>query len=260
MRRKMKQIKIRGLVIGEGMPKICVPVIGKTKEEICVDAKKIMEQEVLPDLVEWRADWFQNLQKEEQMFDTARSLRGILGEIPMLFTVRTKKEGGELELSYEAYEEILLRAARSGLADAVDVEAFFWEEKTNALIQKVKQYGVVAVASNHDFLKTPSKQDMIQRLTSMGEYADIAKLAVMPQSRQDVLALLEVTKEVSQKSNMCPLITMSMSKLGEVSRICGELSNSTITFACVEKASAPGQIEIGELKRSMEFVHSCMKH
>lgn len=256
----MESIKIRELVIGEGMPKICVPIVGKTKEEICLDAQNIMEQAALPDLAEWRADCFLNISDKEQMFEILHSLRRILGNLPILFTLRTKKEGGEWEFSYDTYEKKLLQVSESGFVDAVDIEAFFREEKTAGLIEKVKRCGVAAVASNHDFLKTPPKEEMMRRLTRMKEWnADIAKLAVMPQNLQDVMALLEATKEVSQQENMCPLITMSMSEMGEISRICGEMSNSAVTFACVGKASAPGQMEIGELKRGMQFVHSCMK-
>ncbi len=29
----MNTCKIRGLVLGEGIPKICVPIVGKSKEE-----------------------------------------------------------------------------------------------------------------------------------------------------------------------------------------------------------------------------------
>lgn len=255
----MKQIKIRELVIGEGMPKICVPIVGKTKEEICLDAQTIMEHAVLPDLVEWRADCFLKIQDTEQMFVVLQSLRHILGNMPILFTVRTKKEGGELEVSYDTYEKILFQASGSGFVDAVDIEVFFQEEKSAELIEKVKRCDVTVIASNHDFLKTPPKEEMMHRLIQMHEWnADIAKLAVMPQNRQDVMALLEATKEVSERENMCPLITMSMSQLGEISRVCGEMSNSAVTFACVGKASAPGQIEIEELIRGMQFVHSCM--
>lgn len=256
----MKKLKIRELIIGEGMPKICVPIVGKTKEEICLDAQRMMEQVVLPDLVEWRADCFLNITDEEQMFEILQMLRKTFINLPVLFTLRTKKEGGEYGLSYEAYEKKLLQVSESGFADAVDIEAFFEEERTAGLIAQVKRCGVVAVASNHDFLKTPPKEEMVRRLLKMKEWnADIAKLAVMPKNRQDVMALLEVTKEVSEQEAMCPLITMSMSELGGISRLCGEMSNSTVTFACVGKVSAPGQMEIEEVKRGLRFVHSCLK-
>ena len=39
----MNTCKIRNIVLGEGTPKVCVPIVGKTKEEIIDSAKKINE-------------------------------------------------------------------------------------------------------------------------------------------------------------------------------------------------------------------------
>ena len=39
----MKVVYVRGLAIGEGRPKICIPICGKTKTEIIDEAKKILE-------------------------------------------------------------------------------------------------------------------------------------------------------------------------------------------------------------------------
>ena len=36
----MNTVKIRNLEIGKGMPKICVPIVGRTKPEILESAKK----------------------------------------------------------------------------------------------------------------------------------------------------------------------------------------------------------------------------
>ena len=49
-------VEVRGVKIGEGVPKICVPIVGKTKEEILAAAKSFAD--VKMDVVEWRVDWF----------------------------------------------------------------------------------------------------------------------------------------------------------------------------------------------------------
>ena len=48
-------VEVRGVKIGEGVPKICVPIVGKTKEEILAAAKSFAD--VKMDVVEWRVDW-----------------------------------------------------------------------------------------------------------------------------------------------------------------------------------------------------------
>ena len=55
----MKQVvTVRNLTIGEGMPKICVPIIASTEAEILAKAEEIMNYPA--DLIEWRADYFED--------------------------------------------------------------------------------------------------------------------------------------------------------------------------------------------------------
>ena len=49
-----KYVEVRGVKIGEGVPKICVPIVGKTKEEILAAARSF--EDVALDVVEWRVD------------------------------------------------------------------------------------------------------------------------------------------------------------------------------------------------------------
>ena len=48
---------------------------------------------------------------------------------------------------------------------------------------------------------------------------------------------------------------MSMSNLGVVSRVCGEIFGSAITFGTVGEASAPGQIPVTSLKEILDLFH-----
>ena len=55
-----KPIQIKNISLGEGLPKICVPLTGKTEEEIKEEGKKTVEAGA--ELVEWRADFFEALE------------------------------------------------------------------------------------------------------------------------------------------------------------------------------------------------------
>lgn len=88
--------------------------------------------------------------------------------------------------------------------------------------------------------------------------ADIVKLAVMPQDMEDVLKLLSVTNEFKEENPDTPVITMSMGKMGMISRLCGESFGSAITFAAHKKASAPGQMEMHEVADILERIHKIM--
>lgn len=60
--------------------------------------------------------------------------------------------------------------------------------------------------------------------------------------------------ETSHKLTI-PLVTMSMGQLGVISRITGELTGSAMTFASVQKASAPGQINVSDMQMLLEAIH-----
>ncbi len=91
----------------------------------------------------------------------------------------------------------------------------------------------------------------LRRMEALG--ADIAKLAVMPQTPEDVLTLLSATGEVSATAAR-PVVTMSMGRLGAVSRIAGEVFGSALTFGAVGQSSAPGQLEAAALAKALSLL------
>ncbi len=85
--------------------------------------------------------------------------------------------------------------------------------------------------------------------------ADIAKIAVMPESTQDVEVLMDATATFTKYASV-PAIAMSMGELGLASRTTGERFGSAVTFGTAGKASAPGQLPATELKEILETVHA----
>lgn len=239
-------------VFGEGRPKICVPIVAKNRDEIWKKAEEISGLSV--DMVEWRADFYEDVFGAEKVLETLRGLRERLGEKGLLFTFRTKGEGGNRSVEKETYFHLNRAAAASGCVSLVDVEAFLDEERTEREIQKIHQAGSRVIASNHDFEKTPDMEEMVRRLARMEELgADAAKLAVMPQSRQDVLDLLQATVTADERLTI-PVVTMSMGGLGVVSRLCGRLTGSAMTFAAVGETSAPGQIAAEKMQEILKIL------
>ena len=250
----MNPVIVKNVKIGEGIPKICVPIVGTTIDEIIDEAKEILALSI--DLVEWRADWFENVFDFEQVKDTLGQLREVLKETPLLFTFRTAKEGGEKAIDDNTYIALNKAAVESGNVDLMDVELFSGDTVVEEVLNIAHQNQVKVIASNHDFEKTPSKEEMITKLKKMEKMgADILKVAVMPKSAKDVLTLLEVTEEMRGCMKQ-PIVTMSMSDLGVISRIAGETFGSAITFGSAKKASAPGQIQVEELRKVLEILHS----
>lgn len=253
----MNPVKVRNIVIGEGMPKICVPIVGVTKEAILNEARAITK---LPaDVVEWRIDWFENVFDFAALEDVLKDLRAVLGDMPILMTFRTSKEGGEKAIEDEVYADINIRAAQTGYVDLVDVEVFTGDEIVKKIIDGAHAAGVKVVASNHDFFKTPDKDDIVGRLRKMQDLgADIPKIAVMPQNKKDVLTLLAATEEMANEYADRPIITMSMAGTGVISRLAGEVFGSALTFGAAAKASAPGQMGVTDLKQILTLLHGAL--
>ncbi len=253
----MKTIQLRNVTIGSGAPKVIIPIVATTEEEIILKAKALGQLSL--DVVEWRADFFKDVFHLDKVLELLHSLRTVLGEKPILFTFRTKKEGGEKEIGMAEYTALNKLAARSGCVDAVDVEIFSGDAVVRENIENLHNAGVVVVGSNHDFDRTPDKEDLLYRLRKMQDMdADIPKLAVMPQSRADVLTLLCATEEMYSKYADRPIITMSMSALGGISRVCGEVFGSSMTFGSVGQVSAPGQIPADRLNIVLEIIHQSL--
>lgn len=252
----MAPIKIKKCTIGEGVPKICVPITGKTCEELEASARKAAACPEA-DLWEWRLDGFAALEDPSKIRSAAGGIRRHIGEKPLLATIRTKSEGGGAAPSPSEYHSLNLMLAKEGLAELTDVEVFFCPEKTSAWIRELKGCGVRVVGSWHSFTGTPGKDAMLVRMDRIQESgADIVKLAAMPRCREDVSRLLAATWEGKKRFPGRPLITMSMSGLGMASRIAGECCGSNITFGSAGAISAPGQFPAAELRRLLEAVHT----
>ncbi len=253
----MNTVKIRNLEIGTGAPKVIVPIVGKTREEILAKGKELAS--IPLHVVEWRVDFYEDVFQIPQVLETLKGLRAALGETPILFTFRTLKEGGEKEISMEDYTALNKAVAQSGDADAIDVEIFSGDQVVLENIANIHAAGKVVVGSNHDFHKTPSQADLIYRLRKMQDMgADIPKIAVMPQNKADVLTLLAATEEMYRCYADRPIITMSMSATGVISRLCGEVFGSSMTFGAVGQVSAPGQIPVEQLNAATEIIHNAL--
>lgn len=253
----MNTVKVRNVEIGSGVPKICVPIVGVTKEDILAEAKSF--DNIPVDVVEWRVDWFENVFDFSKVKDTLKDLRAVLGDTPLLMTFRTSKEGGEKSIEIDDYAMFNIKVAETGYVDLIDVEVFTGDDVVKKIIAGAHNAGVKLIASNHDFDKTPDKDDIISRLRKMQDLgADILKIAVMPTNKKDVLTLLAATEEMYSDYAERPIITMSMAGTGVISRLCGEVFGSSLTFGAAGKASAPGQMGVNDLSTVLALLHNAL--
>lgn len=242
------------VVLGEGAPKIIVPVVDSTHEGVLATIAALPESAV--DVVELRLDHFAAWADTEAVLELVGEAREALGPVPALATFRSKPEGGQADIEPEAYEQLLLAVARSGFVEAIDVEMFTELASLERLVNGAHAAGAAVVMSSHDFLHTPTLDQIIARLTLQQDLgADVVKIAVMPSSPSDVLTLLQATDEFRRLGHR-PAITMAMGPLGVVSRLAGETFGSAATFGSVGTASAPGQVDAVALRAVLDVVHA----
>lgn len=253
----MKTVQVKEVVFGEGKPKICIPIMGKTLALLQEEINNL--NGLSYDIIEWRMDHFNEIMDQEKAIEAATLVYEMLKDTPVLATFRTANEGGEKAISKEDYVALNKAIISSGKCDFVDVECFTGENEVKEIVDFAHINNVYVIMSNHDFDKTPSYDEIISRLTLMQDRnADIPKIAVMPTCKSDVLILLQATLDMYEKHADRPIITMSMASDGVISRLAGEVFGSCLTFGAAKVASAPGQINANDLESVLTTLHNAL--
>ncbi|WP_105923248.1 type I 3-dehydroquinate dehydratase [Acinetobacter baumannii] len=233
--------------------KTIVPITAKTKEQALAQAQ-VIAKTADADLAEFRIDLLSFASDTKQVIALGHELKKILGNKPMIATIRTKNEGSQLEISDADYGKTYQAYLKNPFMDWLDVEMFRDQKVVSEIVQKAHQKKVLVVMSNHDFQKTPSQDEIEKRLLKQDQMgADVLKIAVMPKSKQDVFTLMNATLKVSQQTTK-PLLTMSMGQLGTISRVATANMGGSYSFGMIGQASAPGQIDVTKLKQILQTV------
>lgn len=255
MRQESKiKIDVRNVVIGGKDPRICLPLVSAECEDLIHQATELIVKS--PDILEWRVDGFSMLSDTDRCMNALQRLRKVIGDIPLIFTCRSEKEGGMQKISQKNRQALILAAMATGAVDIVDVELDNDDSFLDAIIEGAISADVKLILSHHNFNKTPAESFICEVLNRAQERgADIAKIAVMPNCYTDVLTLLSATNTSRIGNIRIPMITISMGDEGGISRLAGGLFGSDVTFAAGRESSAPGQLSIDDLRKGMALLY-----
>lgn len=245
--------QIKNVAIGAMPVKTIVPITAKTYDEAIAQAK-VIANNPNADIAEFRIDMLEFSSDTPKVIALGQKLNQILKDKPLIATIRTHNEGGKMTVTDSDYAKIYTTYLAQPFMQLLDIEMFRDKKSVEKLVKLAHQKGVLIVMSNHDFDKTPPQVEIEKRLLmqdNMG--ADVLKIAVMPKSKQDVLTLMNATANVSQQTQK-PLLTMSMGKLGILSRVATASMGGSMSFGMIGQASAPGQIDVGDLKKLLTIV------
>lgn len=246
------KVIVKNKVFGGERILTCIPLVAGNKEILLSQAREVCN--LKPDIIEWRADYFETVSDAKSVVDGLMDLSRIIGETPLIFTLRHHREGGQARLTQEKRLEIIRESINTGHVDILDVEIINGSNFINIVKSFIIEKDTKLILSYHNFNETPDEGfmlDMIKKGESLG--ADIVKIAVMPQNHGDVLRLLGVTYR-SRNIIDTPLISMSMGDIGVVTRVIGGLFGSDMTFAMGKEPSAPGQIPIGDINTVLDIL------
>lgn len=232
----LKPAQVGSVVLGPAPVKVLASLMPADTEALLSDAENAAAAPI--DIFEWRADYFQN-QTKDVWVSAGVSLQA-MADKPILWTLRTDREGGLFTGSDEKYLDIVDYIAKSGLFDALDIE--LERGDVAPIVQAAHKTETTVVMSYHNFDETPDLKTVMDKFDRMSlAGADVLKIALMPQKPEDVLTLMQATLLARRTYNV-PVISMSMGAAGQCSRVLGGLYGSCATFASLKKASAPGQI------------------
>lgn len=251
-----KHLTVRGEALAQGRsPLICTPIVGRSAEHILQECTLLVAK--APDVIEWRIDFFEQIGDTQAVLELGRELRTLTQRTPIIFTRRSTLEGGTpIPLDEAGVIALYEAVCAAGLADFVDYELVNPDANAQRIRAFTRAHGVGLILSYHNFSLTPPAGELFAKFGEAARRgADVAKVAVMPRSRSDVLELLQATDRADRELDI-PLISMSMGGLGAITRMIGGEFGSVLTFAVGSQASAPGQIPIEALRTVLDVIHA----
>lgn len=251
----MNVVDLKGVCIGEGRPKTIVPITAGTLDELLSEIDAMHGQRF--DIAEWRVDLFADFPDENKFMSACKVVSEKLADKPVIFTYRTKTEGGKGDISVNEYINLINKIISSSLFELIDVELSAADAGIKDILKLAHENGCYVILSSHDFMNTPAEDAIIAKLCKMQRLGgDILKIAVMPESSLDVLTLLSAATKMISKYATKPVICISMGELGLISRYACQQFGSAATFGVIGGSSAPGQPDINKLNTVLDILSS----
>lgn len=216
-------------------PKICVSVATDSVDDMKAQAKKAFS--LGADSVEIRFDFF----KPDRVMAAADAIAEDKGRA--IFTLRSKDQGGKFSGSEEERSKLLRKLAEARPM-LLDVELDTLKANDN-LADYLEFASIPVLVSWHDFNKTPPNDKLIEILSEMRVYSNYVKVVTTAKSVDDSLRLLQLYESTF---GLHPVI-FAMGEAGVMTRVLAPLYGAPFTYAALEKAVAPGQLTVSQMRK-----------
>lgn len=173
-------------------------------------------------------------------------------ELPILFTIRSRSQGGRFPDDREDVAIELMRIACKWAIEYIDFE-MTWSETA---LREVRKYAVRSkiVASHHDVSGSLSFSSTAwtEQYNKGCDIGDIVKLIGRAHSIEDNLALIQFKRKLT-RPNPPPLIIINMGNEGCLSRMLNKFL-TPITHELLPFKAAPGQLTLKEINRGLTLM------
>lgn len=249
----MTPISLKGLTLGAGIPKICVPITGADVNQVIGQAGEIVSSSA--NLAEWRLDYFNGLEDTASLMTTTNRLTEILGDLPLIMTLRDRTQGGKRQISDGDYQHLYTEILHNASVAAIDLE---WQRDRHVLDQLIalahSQQVRTIISCHNDDQQAPTQTEMVDQLIQLSLMGgDLLAFAITPTHANDVLNLMNAAHAVSQQIEQ-PVIATAMGPLGTVTRIAGQTFNSALTFATTRSDIVPGQLSVDQTRTILDLL------
>jgi len=214
--------------------KICISLQPRSMEDLRHLISRAKDRD--PSLIEIRFDYLETISIEEIKEILSPDLERCI------LTCRPRGEGG----SYKGDEKERLRLLEEVIKlrpGYVDIELAALREH-RYLADEARKGNVKIIASSHDFQGTPRRQQLENLCREALEHGDLAKLVSMAKGFRDNATVLSLYKIFPGGR----LVAFCMGEAGIISRVLCPCLGAPFTYASLDKATAPGQLSIEELR------------
>ncbi|KAK7979820.1 hypothetical protein PG989_012277 [Apiospora arundinis] len=214
-------------------------------------AKEIIPSVVVgSDAVELRADLLEDLSSESITSQVA--LLRSHAKVPIVFTLRSKSQGGRF--TYESEQELLpiYKAAMRAGVEYIDVEMTLSPETLDTIAQ-LKGFTRV-IASHHDPEgKLSWSNGGFQKWYNKAlQYGDVVKLIGFAKTMEDNFACIKFRKNMLAAYDT-PVIALNMGTAGKLTRIMNGFL-TPVSHPDLPFKAAPGQLSAAEIRAGLALV------
>lgn len=208
------------------MDKLCISIGVDNHVELKRQIDRALEK---GRVIEIRFDYIK-IEEMDKSIEVASSIKD-----RAIFTCRSREEGGMFKGNEEERLSIIKRF--------IDIEPMLIDIEFNTLKRTNLGYNNLLV-SWHNFNYTPPINKLQSVLREMSKFSKHVKIVTYANEIRDNITILQLYNDLNDLN----LIAFCMGELGIASRILSIMYGAPFTYTTLDKALAPGQLDVDTVK------------